>query len=209
MGHTNLGDIVIDIAQNAASSGADLVELEIWERPDREFRFTLRDNGRGMSGERLEAVRKAAADYVKAGVEPPAASRQGTPPTPSRRGTPPILSRRGLGIPFMALAAFGSGGGWELKSEEGRGTEVSAWFGLAPGAAQKAGFLPPGDISGTVRTVLLFEGPEEVLVRRKRDGGKEALEYEVRKTELVRVLGDLRKGEALVLVEKYLRSIEP
>jgi hypothetical protein len=205
MGHTNLGDIVIDIAQNAASSGADLVELEIRERPNREFRFTVRDNGRGMSGEQLEGVRKAAADYVKAEARGASASREGTPPTASRRGTPPM---RGLGIPFMALAAFGSGGGWELESEEGRGTEVSAWFGLAPGAGQRAGFLPPGDIPGTVRTVLLFEGPEEVLIRRKREAGEGGLEYEVRKTELVRVLGDLRKGEALVLVEKYLRSIE-
>ena len=157
MGHSCLGDIVIDMAQNAAGSGADLIELEI--RENGTFSFTIRDNGRGMGRERLERVRRAAADYAKGAS---------LPRTPGGRG-----------IPFMARAAEESGGSWELDSEAGKGTRVSARFGPADAAALPSALplvLPVGDIPGTLRTVLLFEGPSalsparpgEVLIRRIR-----------------------------------------
>jgi hypothetical protein len=182
MGHSSLGDIVIDMAQNAANSGADMVELEIREKGF--FGFTIRDNGRGMDGERLERVRRAAADYAKGASLPRTAG--------------------GRGIPFMARAAEESGGSWELDSEAGKGTRVSAWFGLADAPA-KPPSKPAGDIPGTLRTVLLFEGPREVLVRRVRGDGTV---YEIRKTELARALGDLEKARTLVLLDRYLREIE-
>jgi hypothetical protein len=182
MGHSSLGDIVIDMAQNAANSGGDLVELEIREKVF--FGFTVRDNGRGMDGGRLERVRRAAADYVKGASLPRTAG--------------------GRGIPFMARAAEESGGSWELDSEAGRGTRVSAWFGLA-GALASPLALPVGDIPGTLRTVLLFEGPREVFVRRVRGNGTA---YEIRKTELARALGDLEKARTLISLDRYLREIE-
>jgi hypothetical protein len=59
------------------------------------------------------------------------------------------------------------------------------------------------------RTILLFEGPEEVCIRRVRNGGtSEALDYEVRKTELAEALGDLEDSGSLVLLDRYLRSLE-
>jgi hypothetical protein len=190
MGHNCLGDIVIDIAQNAAGSGADLVEIEIRENGASgfTFSFTIRDNGRGMDRERLERVRRAAADYAKGASLPRTAG--------------------GRGVPFMARAAEESGGSWELDSEAGKGTRVSARFGPADASA-----LPVGDIPGTLRTVLLFEGPSalpsaspgEVLIRRIR---KDGTVYEIRKTELTRVLGDLGKARTLILLDRYLREIE-
>jgi hypothetical protein len=70
-----------------------------------------------------------------------------------------------------------------------------------------------GDIPGTLRTVLLFEGPSalsparpgEVLIRRIR---KDGTVYEIRKTELTRILGDPGKARTLILLDRYLREIE-
>ncbi|MDR2053480.1 MAG: ATP-binding protein [Treponema sp.] len=186
MGHSCLGDIIIDMAQNAADSGADTVELEIREKGI--FAFTVRDNGKGMNGEQLECVRRAAADYAK--------------------GESPLRAAGGRGIPFMARAAEDSGGSWELDSGAGRGTRVSAWFGSADTPARQPALpsaLPVGDIPGTLRTVLLFEGPREVLIRRIREDGAV---YEIRKTELARVMGELEKARTLILLDRYLREIE-
>jgi hypothetical protein len=65
--------------------------------------------------------------------------------------------------------------------------------------------LPVGDIPGTLRTVLLFEGPGEVVIKRTREDGTV---YEIRKTELTRVLGELGNARAMILLDRYLREIE-
>ncbi|MDR1127818.1 MAG: hypothetical protein LBL20_00780, partial [Treponema sp.] len=91
--------------------------------------------------------------------------------------------------------------------EEGKGTRVSARFGPADASALPAGppVLPVGDIPGTLRTVLLFEGPGEVVIKRTREDGTV---YEIRKTELTRVLGELGNARAMILLDRYLREIE-
>jgi hypothetical protein len=177
MGHNCLGDIVIDMAQNAAASGADTVEIEIDERGG--FGFTVRDNGRGMAARQLERVRRVAADYAKGA---------------------PLAAGSGRGIPFMARAAEESGGNWRLDSEAGKGTRVSARF--YPAAALT---LPAGDVPGTLRTVLLFEGPGEFVIKRIKEDGTF---YELRKTELVRALGNLEKARHLILLDRHLRALE-
>ncbi|MDR2159536.1 MAG: sensor histidine kinase [Treponema sp.] len=189
--HFTLSDLVTDITQNGAESGASLVELELRERnsPGKgEFRFTVRDNGKGMDQDELERV---VDPFVTDGIKHP------------RR-------KVGLGIPFLIQTAQMSGGGWSLKSEKGRGTEISAWFDTG-----NVDTPPVGDLPGMMRTVLLFEGPGEVVIRRSRNGtdaggnaGKDALEYEVRKTELAEALGGLEDTGSLVLMERYLRSLE-
>jgi hypothetical protein len=193
--HFTLSDLVTDITQNAAESGAGLVELEILETygsgaPGRadavaaagEFRFIVRDNGRGMSREERG---RAVDPFVSDGKKHP-------------------HRKVGLGIPFLIQTAEQSGGGWELQSEKGAGTTISAWFDLA-----NVDTPPQGDLPGMFRTVLLFEGPDEVYIRRSRKGGGAwDLEYEIRKTELAEALGDLEDTSSLVLLDRYLRSLE-
>jgi hypothetical protein len=181
--HFTLSDLVTDIAQNGAESGASLVELEIGERHDggkAEFRFTVRDNGKGMDQAELA---RAVDPFVTDGVKHP-------------------HRKVGLGIPFLIQTARMSGGDWNIKSEKGRGTEISAWFD-----SNNVDTPPVGDLPGMMRTVLLFEGPEELVIRRSRTGRND-LEYEVRKTELVEALGGLEDTGSLVLMERYLRSLE-
>jgi len=216
--HFTLADLVTDITQNACEAQARLVELEISEGGG-EFRFLVRDNGKGMTKEELE---HALDPFVTDGVKHPG-------------------RRVGLGIPFLIQTALQSGGGWRISSAKAggdvtvrsggtaidaanggaggnvgtldaanaSGTTVEAWFDLA-----NVDTPPVGDIPGLFRTALLFTGPEEIVLRRSRTGGSgskgtEELDYEIKKTELTEALGgDLEDVSSLVLLGKYLRSLE-
>jgi hypothetical protein len=209
--HFSLSDLVADITQNGAESGASLLELEIREtvaREKSEFRFIAADNGKGMTADELD---RAMDPFVTDGVKHPG-------------------RRVGLGIPFLVQTALQSGGGYRISSARAAGGLVHRYGGTGheestvpaagvPGTAVEAWFdlanvdTPPmGDIPGLFRTVLLFSGPAEIVLKRRRivEGNSEiaALDYEVTKTELMEALGDLEDVSSLVLLGKYLRSLE-
>jgi hypothetical protein len=189
--HFTLADLVADITQNAAESGAGEVSLEVRETERgadaaggglaEEFRFIINDNGKGMDKAGLE---RAIDPFVTDGIKHPG-------------------RKVGLGIPFLIQTAVQSGGGWDIKSEKGQGTMVSAWFDLA-----NVDTPPLGDIPGLFRSVLLFSGPQEIIIRRFLDRGGRKIHYEVKKTEMAEVLGDLEDASSLALLGKYLRSFE-
>ncbi|MDR0759379.1 MAG: ATP-binding protein [Treponema sp.] len=178
--HFTLCDLVTDITQNAAESGAARVELEVRET-DTEFRFTVRDNGKGMDQDDIE---RAKDPFITDGIKHP-------------------HRKVGLGIPFMIQTALQSGGGWALQSQKNQGTTISAWFDMA-----NVDTPPVGELSGMFRTVLLFAGPQEVLVCRSLENGARHVHYKVCKSELINALGDLEDAGSLVLMDQYLRSIE-
>ncbi|MDR0403056.1 MAG: ATP-binding protein [Treponema sp.] len=209
--HFTLADLAADITQNAAESGADTVELEIRETfsEKAEFRFVVKDNGKGMSGADLD---QAVDPFVTDGLKHPG-------------------RRVGLGVPFLIQTAFQSGGGWRICSvKDGQsvlrgsapdgeadktggsvnrpgfasGTAVEAWFDSA-----NVDTPPTGDIPGLFRTVMLFSGPGEIILKRCRTGGAyPELNYEVTKSDLAGALGDLEDASSLALLGKYLRSLE-
>jgi hypothetical protein len=184
--HFTLADLVTDITQNAAESGASSVELEIREagkgaNGSAEFRFTVKDNGKGMAKDELERIQDP---FVTDGVKHP------------RR-------KVGLGIPFLIQTAEASGGGWKMDSVKAGGTTVSAWFDLT-----NVDTPPVGDVSGMFRTVMLFEGPGEMVIRRYKSLDGKDISYEARKSELAEVLGSFEDGESLILLDRYLRSLE-
>jgi len=178
--HFTLSDLIADIAQNAAESGASVVEAAI-EETDRQFRFTITDNGRGMTAAELE---RAKDPFHTDGKKHPG-------------------RRVGLGIPFLIQSAEQSGGGWELRSEPGKGTTAGAWFDLTNVDTPPRGALP-----SLFRTLLLFSGPDELLLRRSFTGALRSYSWEVRKTELIAALGSLEDSGALVLLDRYLASME-
>ena len=185
--HFSLTDLITDITQNGAESGADLVELQISEKlnssGNRELHFTVNDNGKGMTSEQLK---RAQDPFVTDGIKHP-------------------HRKVGLGLPFLIQTAESSGGGWEMESEKGVGTKVSAWFDLS-----NVDTPPVGSIPEMFRTVLLFTGPEEMVLKRVREAEvpEECIEYEVRKTELAEALGGLEDTQSLILMNQYLRSLE-
>ena len=184
--HFTLTDLVTDIAQNAAESGASLVELEVKisnnrKSGAREFSFLVKDNGKGMNDDELKFAEDP---FVTDGVKHP-------------------NRKIGLGIPFFIQTVEACHGGWDIKSNRGKGTEVSGWFNT-----NNFDTPPVGDISGMFRTVLMFEGPDDIKIHRVMDADGEQYEYRIGKKELKDAIGDLADANSLVLVDEYLRSLE-
>jgi len=192
--HFTLADLITDITQNAVEAGAGLVELEVSEsafksdiannsaaKSGGEFRFLVRDNGKGMTE---EEVKKAIDPFVTDGVKHP-------------------HRKVGLGLPFLIQMAEQSNGGWDIKSEKGKGTTVTAWFDSG-----NVDMPPAGDIPGMFRTILMFNTSAEIVIRRKRKTEENEDEYEIRKSELAEALGSLEDAGTLVLMDQYLRSLE-
>jgi len=179
--HFTLADLVTDITQNGCESGAKLVELEVRET-DKEFRFVVRDNGKGMTKEQLA---HALDPFVTDGVKHP-------------------HRKVGLGLPFLIQTAEQSGGGWDMQSEKGKGTTATAWFDTG-----NVDTPPVGDLPSMFRSILMFDGPDEIVITRSRHlDGEDPLDYEARKTELIEALGSFEDTGALVLLNQYLRSLE-
>ena len=188
--HFTLADLITDITQNGVESGASVVELQISETGGSdgkgEFRFTVIDNGKGMTEEELK---RAQDPFVTDGIKHP-------------------HRKVGLGLPFLIQTAEASGGGWKMESKkagqgQASGTVISAWFDMG-----NVDTPPVGDIPGMFRTVLLFGGPEEMVIKRLRKSPEGELDYEVRKTELSDALGDLEDTQSLILLDRFLRSLE-
>jgi hypothetical protein len=184
-----LTDLVTDITQNAIEADSDRVELEVSEI-DNEFRFLVKDNGKGMTEEELKRVIDP---FVTDGIKHP-------------------NRRFGLGLPFLIQTATQSNGGWDIKSEKGRGTAVTAWFDT--GCVDTP---PMGDIPGMFRTILMFERSKslpaldnkvEIIIRRRKQKDRNINEYEIRKSEIVEAIGDLEDVGSLVLLGEYLKSLE-
>jgi len=178
--HFTLADLVTDITQNAVEAGADTVELEVSEGT-KEFRFLVRDNGKGMTEDQLK---RAMDPFVTDGIKHP-------------------NRKVGLGLPFLIQTAEQSGGGWDIKSEKGKGTTVTAWFDSG-----NVDIPPVGDVAGMFRTILMFNSDAEIVIRRKKmqEGAED--EYEIKKSELSEALGGLEDSGSLILLGEYLRSLE-
>jgi hypothetical protein len=188
--HFTLADLVTDITQNGIEAGSTLVELDVSESllqgsvfsgSGGEFRFLTRDNGKGMTEEELK---RAIDPFVTDGIKHP-------------------HRKVGLGLPFLIQTAEQSGGGWDIKSEKGKGTTVTAWFDTG-----NVDTPPTGDIPGMFRTILMFDSKAEIIIRRRKakDGAED--EYEIKKSELAEALGGLEDAGSLVLLDQYLRSLE-
>ena len=118
---------VLDIAENSVRAQASLIQLtvDVQQAEDR-MTIVIEDDGCGMTQEQV------------AHVEDPFFTTRTT-------------RKIGLGVPFYKMAALASGGSFEISSEPGRGTRVTAVFGLS-----SIDRMPLGDINGTVHTLITF-----------------------------------------------------
>ncbi|MCL2175186.1 MAG: sensor histidine kinase [Treponema sp.] len=138
--HFTLSDLVTDITQNGLEAGAGQVELDVTET-DTEFRFVVRDDGKGMTAEELK---RAVDPFVTDGEKHP-------------------NRKIGLGLPFLIQTSEQSGGGCDIKSEKGKGTVITAWFNL-----KNVDTPPVGGIPTMFRTILMFNSDAEIIIRRKK-----------------------------------------
>ncbi len=165
----------MDIIENGLAAGADLITLTIEEdRKTDRLQIGIVDNGRGMSGEMLAKV-----------LDPFFTTR--------------TTRRVGLGLSMMKEAAERCEGEFDIRSEQGQGTEVKASFRLS-----HIDRAPLGDIAGSL-TVLIMGNPEvDFLYTHRVDDMdfqldtrdvKEALEgMSIQTPQVIRNLADMIRG---------------
>ena len=149
---------ILDIVQNSVTANATRVDVDICEDADKDIlSVVIADNGCGMSEDFLAKV---------------------IDPFTTKRTTRKV----GLGIPLFKLAAENTGGNFEIKSEVGKGTEVTAVFGLSHIDRQ-----PLGDMPGTM--LGLFTSYENIDFQYTHRVDEK--EFLVDTAELKNVLGDV------------------
>ncbi|MBU5450340.1 ATP-binding protein [Acetivibrio sp. MSJd-27] len=116
---------ILDIIQNSVNAGASIIEIEIEEEEKEDiFRFSVKDNGCGMS-----------ADFLRKVKDPFTTTR--------------TTRKTGLGIPLLEAAAVQCGGRLDIVSEPGKGTAVTAVF-----QNSHIDRAPLGDMAQTMVTVI-------------------------------------------------------
>ena len=116
---------ILDIIQNSVNAGASIIEIEIEEEQKEDiFRFSVKDNGCGMS-----------ADFLRKVKDPFTTTR--------------TTRKTGLGIPLLEAAAVQCGGRLDIVSEPGKGTAVTAVF-----QNSHIDRAPLGDMAQTMVTVI-------------------------------------------------------
>jgi len=166
---------VLDIANNSIRAGATLIEIIIQIQRDlNTLKITIADNGCGMTEEQLRHV------------EDPFFTTRTT-------------RRIGLGVPFFKMAALGTGGSFNIQSEPGKGTTVTAVFGLT-----HIDRMPLGDMNSTIHTLITLNTHIDFLYTFQFDGSQFTLDTR----EFRQILGDvpLDSPEVSAYIKDYLNE---
>lgn len=174
--HASLCDQLADLVQNALEAGATRVTLRVEEAPAR-LDVVVGDNGCGMS----EAVQARALDPFYSD------------------GRKHRHRRMGLGLAFLKQMVEATGGGLNLQSVEGKGTDVCFW--LDP---RHVDMPPMGDWAATLTGMMAFPGDYELAVERRRGDAA----YSIRRSELIEALGEIETATSLAMARDYVASQE-
>lgn len=116
---------ILDVAQNSISAGSLMTEIEICiDTASDTLEVMIADNGSGMTQDQAARV-----------VDPFFTTR--------------TTRKVGLGVPFLKMAAEFAGGSYSMESEPGKGTKISAVFGL-----RHIDRMPLGDMAGTMISMI-------------------------------------------------------
>ena len=149
---------ILDIVQNSVTAKAERIEINICEDIERD-KLTVRitDDGCGMTQDFLEKV---------------------IDPFTTKRTTRKV----GLGIPLFKVAAETTDGSFDIQSEVGKGTVVTAVFGYSHIDRQ-----PLGDMAETLLGLFTSYENVDFLYKHSVDGK----EFSVDTAELKNVLGEV------------------
>lgn len=170
---------VMDIAQNSISAGASLITLTVVEdRPGDTLSISVEDDGKGMSPETVQKV---------------------IDPFYTTRTTRSV----GLGIPLFKMEAEMTGGSFQIDSQLGVGTTLTAVF-----KSSSVDMIPLGDINGTVQLLISCNPKLDFVFRRvllTSEG--ERREFALKTAELRQVLGEevpLDTPDVVLWIKDYL-----
>ncbi len=177
--HFAVCDYILDMVQNSLEAGADRIEMVLSERYNG-LTLNLKDNGCGMTEEELKRARDP---FYTDGIKH--ASR-----------------RVGLGIPFLIQLAETAQGRFEISSTKGVGTEISAFFNTT-----HIDTPPLGNLVTLFYQAMTFDGSYELIIGRNfPSGGKES--YELVRSQLIEILGDLNRAGSMGLLRDFIASQE-
>lgn len=149
---------ILDVAQNSVRANASLTRISVKADTKQDFlEVIIEDNGCGMNDKQLE------------NVEDPFFTTRTT-------------RKVGLGIPFFKLAAESTGGSFNIASQIGKGTTVTAVFGLS-----HIDRMPLGDMTSTIHTIITMNPTLDFVYEYQIDGRKFTLDTR----EFREILGDV------------------
>ncbi|MBN1500736.1 MAG: sensor histidine kinase [Spirochaetes bacterium] len=169
-------DYLIDLLQNSVEAKATVITLDYIEK-DGSLSVCIGDNGSGMNEETLK---KSTDPFYTDGIK--------------------HKNRKvGLGLPFLIQMLENIGGEFDIKSEEEMGT--SLFFSIS---LDNIDCPPEGDIAGTFRTLMTFDGEYDLLINRHKNGKN----YSISRSELAEALGDLNSADSQILAKQFFVSQE-
>lgn len=168
---------VLDVAQNSITAMASLITVEVEEdRLTDTLTIRIIDNGKGMTKEQLLSVKD---------------------PFFTTRTTRKV----GMGIPLFKLAAEQTGGYFDITSELGKGTEVTAVF-----KTDSVDFTPLGDMCSTVVMLITMNTDRDFIYKKAVDKNEFVLDTR----ELKNILGEvpLDSPEVVEWIRDYIKENE-
>ena len=167
---------ILDIAENSVRADASLIGITVSVQPEEDtLTVSIKEDGCGMTTEQAEKVQD---------------------PFFTTRTTRKV----GLGVPFFKQAAESAGGSFQIGSEEGKGTEVTAVFRLS-----HIDRMPLGDISSGSNTLIVFN--EQIDFRYTYGYGEKKFVLDTR--EMRAILGteiSFREHEVSAFIREYLET---
>mgnify|MGYP003285174047 CR=1 FL=1 len=167
---------ILDVAENSVRANASLIEIIVDVQPgDDKMTVMIKDDGCGMTKEEAERVQD---------------------PFYTTRTTRKV----GLGVPFLKQAAESTDGRFQIVSEKGKGTEVTAVFTLS-----HIDRMPLGDISSTIHTLIVFN--EQTDFRYIYTYGEKSFVLDTR--EMREILGEevsFSEPEVSAFIKEYLET---
>ena len=149
---------ILDIAQNSISANASLITIEVAENTVKNtLLIGIYDNGKGMSEEQVKSV-----------IDPFFTTR--------------TTRKVGMGIPLFKMAAEQTGGGLEIQSELGVGTQVRAQF-----KTDSVDFTPLGDVASTIQMLITMNTDRDFIYKHSVN----EKEFVCDTREIKEILGDV------------------
>ena len=145
---------ILDIVQNSIRAKARLITVEIVEQPDLDqLSITITDDGTGMSPEQLQSA-----------IDPFYTSR--------------TTRKVGLGLSLFKQNAEMAGGSFTIESDLGKGTRVTAVFGMSHLDRPMM-----GDLVGCLLILICTPGEVEYVFKHQTPDGEFVLNtFEIKQT---------------------------